>query len=92
MSSLIDDGEDSEKTNNNGTVEDDKKQPRLDNSLSLLTKKFVELISTSKGGILDLNIAADLLKVQKRRIYDITNVLEGIDMIEKRSKNNIKWK
>jgi hypothetical protein len=31
-------------------------------------------------------------QVQKRRIYDITNVLEGIGLIEKKSKNNIKWK
>jgi len=30
--------------------------------------------------------------VQKRRIYDITNVLEGIGLIEKCSKNNIQWK
>jgi|TARA_B100001142_G_scaffold242982_1_gene242128 sugar-specific transcriptional regulator TrmB len=30
--------------------------------------------------------------VQKRRIYDITNVLEGIGLIEKKSKNNIRWK
>ena len=29
---------------------------------------------------------------QKRRIYDITNVLEGIGLIEKKSKNNIQWK
>jgi len=29
---------------------------------------------------------------QKRRIYDITNVLEGIGLIEKRSKNVIYWK
>lgn len=29
------------------------------------------------------------LQVQKRRIYDITNVLEGIQLIEKKSKNNI---
>lgn len=28
-------------------------------------------------------------RVQKRRIYDITNVLEGIGLIEKQSKNNI---
>ena len=33
-----------------------------------------------------------LLQVQKRRIYDITNVLEGIGLIEKKSKNNIQWK
>lgn len=37
--------------------------------------------------------AADLLEVrQKRRIYDITNVLEGIGLIEKKSKNSIQWK
>ena len=33
-----------------------------------------------------------LVQVQKRRIYDITNVLEGIGLIEKKSKNNIQWK
>uniref|UniRef100_A0A8C2YSJ2 E2F transcription factor 5 n=1 Tax=Chinchilla lanigera TaxID=34839 RepID=A0A8C2YSJ2_CHILA len=38
-------------------------------------------------------LAADTLAVrQKRRIYDITNVLEGIDLIEKKSKNSIQWK
>ncbi|XP_010004793.1 PREDICTED: transcription factor E2F5 [Chaetura pelagica] len=38
-------------------------------------------------------MAADTLAVrQKRRIYDITNVLEGIDLIEKKSKNSIQWK
>ena len=37
-------------------------------------------------------MAAEQLGVQKRRIYDITNVLEGIDLISKKSKNNIEWK
>lgn len=37
--------------------------------------------------------AADVLNVkQKRRIYDITNVLEGIGLIEKKSKNSIQWR
>ena len=37
--------------------------------------------------------AAESLNVkQKRRIYDITNVLEGIGLIEKKSKNSIQWK
>jgi len=65
---------------------------RYDSSLGLLTKKFVALIQGAPEGILDLNQAAGALGVQKRRIYDITNVLEGIGLIEKKSKNNIQWK
>ncbi|XP_043713133.1 transcription factor E2FC-like isoform X2 [Telopea speciosissima] len=65
---------------------------RYDSSLGLLTKKFISLIQEAKDGTLDLNNAADVLEVQKRRIYDITNVLEGIGLIEKTSKNNIRWK
>ncbi|KAH0664379.1 hypothetical protein KY284_029310 [Solanum tuberosum] len=65
---------------------------RYDNSLGLLTKKFINLLKHAKDGILDLNKAADTLEVQKRRIYDITNVLEGIGLIEKKLKNMIQWK
>ncbi|XP_072357155.1 transcription factor E2F2 isoform X1 [Scyliorhinus torazame] len=64
---------------------------RYDTSLGLLTKKFVHLLSESPDGVLDLNRAAEVLEVQKRRIYDITNVLEGIQLIRKKSKNNIQW-
>jgi sugar-specific transcriptional regulator TrmB len=39
----------------------------------------------------DLNDAVRQLSVQKRRIYDITNVLEGIGYVEKLHKNKIKW-
>ncbi|XP_056159047.1 transcription factor E2FA isoform X2 [Syzygium oleosum] len=65
---------------------------RYDSSLSLLTKKFINLIKHAEDGILDLNKAAETLEVQKRRIYDITNVLEGIGLIEKKIKNRIRWK
>ncbi|NXR13092.1 E2F4 factor, partial [Semnornis frantzii] len=62
-------------------------------SLGLLTTKFVSLLQEAKDGVLDLKLAADTLAVrQKRRIYDITNVLEGIGLIEKKSKNSIQWK
>lgn len=64
---------------------------RYDTSLGLLTKKFIYLLSESKDGVLDLNWAAEVLDVQKRRIYDITNVLEGIQLIAKKSKNHIQW-
>ncbi|CAI0391189.1 unnamed protein product [Linum tenue] len=65
---------------------------RYDSSLGLLTKKFVKLIREAEDGIIDLNKAAETLEVQKRRIYDITNVLEGIGLIEKTLKNRIRWK
>eukprot|EP00356_Strombidium_inclinatum_P012514 CAMPEP_0170485006 /NCGR_PEP_ID=MMETSP0208-20121228/4368_1 /TAXON_ID=197538 /ORGANISM="Strombidium inclinatum, Strain S3" /LENGTH=65 /DNA_ID=CAMNT_0010758531 /DNA_START=783 /DNA_END=980 /DNA_ORIENTATION=- len=32
-----------------------------------------------------------ILNVQKRRIYDITNVLEGINLIERYKKNHVRW-
>ncbi|GAB0092762.1 hypothetical protein DMENIID0001_077960 [Sergentomyia squamirostris] len=66
---------------------------RNDKSLALLTKRFVALLRQSSDGVLDLKHAADCLSVrQKRRIYDITNVLEGVGLIEKKSKNSIRWK
>ncbi len=48
---------------------------RHDNSLAVLTKKFIELIKNSENCTIDLNEAVTKLGVQKRRIYDITNVL-----------------
>ncbi|CAE1332310.1 E2F3 [Acanthosepion pharaonis] len=65
---------------------------RYDTSLGLLTKKFVGLLRNAPDGVVDLNKAAVSLEVQKRRIYDITNVLEGINLISKKSKNHIQWK
>ncbi|XP_020085581.1 transcription factor E2FB-like isoform X2 [Ananas comosus] len=65
---------------------------RYDSSLGLLTKKFIRLLQQAEDGTLDLNRAADVLEVQKRRIYDITNVLEGVGLIEKKLKNRIRWK
>ena len=66
-------------------------QSRYDSSLGLLTKKFVHLLRSAPGNKLELNKAASDLGVQKRRIYDITNVLEGIGLIMKDGKNNVVW-
>ncbi|GAB4823783.1 hypothetical protein N2152v2_010829 [Parachlorella kessleri] len=65
---------------------------RNDSSLGLLTRRFIELLELAPDGILDLNAAAQALQVQKRRIYDITNVLEGIGLIEKHLKNNVRFR
>ena len=57
-----------------------------------LTKRFIDLLKSSPTKEVDLNEASKTLEVQKRRIYDITNVLEGIGLIEKTIKNKIRWK
>jgi transcription factor E2F3 len=62
--------------------------------LGLLTKKFLGLVKQreEEDGVIDLNEASRTLDVKKRRIYDITNVLEGVGLIEKKSKNRIHWR
>lgn len=64
---------------------------RDENSLFVLTKKFIKLISTSPDNFINTNRAAEVLGVGKRRIYDITNVLEGLGMLSKWSVNSVKW-
>jgi transcription factor E2F3 len=62
-----------------------------ESSLGVLTKKFVSLIQNAPNKCIEINDVTRTLQVQKRRIYDITNVLEGIGLIEKKHKNRIKW-
>lgn len=71
------------------TLERSSRPSRHDSSLSLLTLRFAELLRSEQQTRLDLNYAARALGVQKRRIYDITNVLEGIGIIAKTSKNTV---
>jgi len=83
------DNTNSNNNNNNASMDESSRQEK---SLGILTTRFVRLLQEAPEGILDLKTAADILAVkQKRRIYDITNVLEGIGLIEKKSKNSIQW-
>lgn len=59
--------------------------------LSKLAQGSIWLLNSSLYQVLNLNTASTMLNVQKRRIYDITNVLEGVGLLNKTSKNNIKW-
>lgn len=64
---------------------------RSENSLYCLTKKFVKMIRASKDKIINLTTVAVELGVHKRRVYDITNVLEGLGLLGKWSVNSAKW-
>lgn len=66
------------------------KKTRRDNSLGTLTEKFIQMLEQSGNGMVDLNDAVSDLKVEKRRIYDITNVLEGIGYIQKFKKSQFR--
>uniref|UniRef100_A0A4W6EQ17 E2F/DP family winged-helix DNA-binding domain-containing protein n=1 Tax=Lates calcarifer TaxID=8187 RepID=A0A4W6EQ17_LATCA len=65
---------------------------RPDVSLGLLTRGFLELLLAAPNGSLDLRQVASSLQTRKRRVYDITNVLDGINLIQKESANRIKGK
>ena len=70
----------------------DIEEGRQENSLCQLTKKVLEYIKNKKKYNININELVKELRVKKRRIYDITNVLQGIGYIEKQGKNEIIWK
>lgn len=47
------------------------------NSLEELAKKFIQCVYEEQNIFVDLRSVIDKINVKKRRIYDITNVLEG---------------
>ncbi|XP_050100255.1 transcription factor E2F4 [Anopheles aquasalis] len=72
--------------------DDDEGNRRVDKSLTLLTLGMVKMLRESPDGSLFLGEVAKTLRVnQKRRVYDVTNVLEGIGLIEKTGKNHVRW-
>ena len=54
-----------------------RKNIRQTNSLDEITKRFIKYVLKSKSPIINLNLLSKNINVKKRRIYDITNVLEG---------------
>uniref|UniRef100_A0A182NBY7 E2F/DP family winged-helix DNA-binding domain-containing protein n=1 Tax=Anopheles dirus TaxID=7168 RepID=A0A182NBY7_9DIPT len=65
---------------------------RFDKSLTMLTRSVVKMLRETPDGVLYLrDVSQTLTNRQKRRIYDVTNVLEGIGLVKKQVKNHIKW-
>ena len=72
-------------------IENEIEEGRQENSLCQLTKKVLQYIKSKKKLNININELVKELGVKKRRIYDITNVLQGIGYIEKKGKNEIIW-
>ena len=71
--------------------EDNPEENKQENSLGLLTRNFLQYIKNKGRVNININDLEKDLDVKKRRIYDITNVLQGIGYIEKKGKNEISW-
>nr|GME00136.1 transcription factor E2FC-like [Ipomoea batatas] len=54
---------------------------RYDNSLGLLTKKFIQLIQEAEDGTLDLNRSADILEIDLHRGFETTESRELQDQV-----------
>ena len=72
-------------------IEFKKEDSCQENSLGQLTKNFINYIKTTGKKAININDLVDELQVKKRRIYDITNVLQGIGYLQKSGKNEIVW-
>ncbi|KAG6621363.1 Transcription factor [Phytophthora cinnamomi] len=64
---------------------------RKDKSLGLLCENFLKLYRDDKISEICLDRAATELGVERRRIYDIVNILESIHLVSRKSKNLYNW-
>ena len=64
---------------------------RKDKSLGLLCDNFVKLFASGETRTVELEVVATKLGVGRRRIYDIVNVLESLDIVEKDRASAYTW-
>ncbi|XP_031480851.1 E2F transcription factor-like E2FF isoform X2 [Nymphaea colorata] len=65
---------------------------RKEKSLGLLCQNFLSLYNREGVESVGLDEAASRLGVERRRIYDIVNVLESVGVLARKAKNQYSWK
>lgn len=60
-------------------------------TLVTLTQDFLNVLTSAEGKEVDLSQLENELGVSKRRLYDVTNVLTGIGVVERSGKAKVKW-
>ena len=60
-------------------------------SLGELCKKFVQLYADESHCVVSLDWTTARLCVERRRIYDIINILECLDVVSRLGKNTYQW-
>ncbi|KAL1205952.1 E2F transcription factor-like E2FD [Cardamine amara subsp. amara] len=64
---------------------------RKDKSLGLLVSNFLSLYNRDSVDLISLDDAAAKLGVERRRIYDVVNILETIGLVARRGKSQYSW-
>ncbi|WOK93528.1 E2F transcription factor-like E2FE isoform X1 [Canna indica] len=64
---------------------------RKQKSLGVLCSNFVSLYDRDDVELVGLDYAARRLGVERRRIYDIVNVLESVGVLARKAKNKYSW-
>ncbi|KAE8668612.1 E2F transcription factor-like E2FF [Hibiscus syriacus] len=65
---------------------------RKEKSLGLLCSNFLALYNQDSVQTIGLDDAASKLGVERRRIYDVVNILESIGVVARKGKNQYLWK
>jgi len=70
---------------------DETKGGRKEKALGLLCLRFIQEFERQDSSDVPLDEAARRLNVERRRIYDIINILESIDIVSRKAKNLYTW-
>lgn len=68
-----------------------KNYSRKTKSLGILCENFIQTFSQRHNSIIVIDSAATELGVERRRIYDIINILESLDIVQRKCKNTYEW-
>lgn len=60
--------------------------------MATLTQKFITKFEGNSPNIIVLDKVTEELQVERRRLYDIINIMESLNVVSKNKKNIYEWK
>ncbi|EDQ91766.1 uncharacterized protein MONBRDRAFT_31211 [Monosiga brevicollis MX1] len=65
---------------------------RMDKTLGRIALGFIEFCKDRQDPEVNLSDAAAALEVERRRIYDVINVFEALELVSRKAKNTYTWR